>query len=117
MIESDDPEVQTFIEDVVATNEELFEILEALRDLVFDIYPGVNERIKYGGIMFSLEGDDFGGLFVYTEHVTFEFSDGARLPDPKGLLEGTGARRRHLKFESLADIEANDTAFYVKKAV
>ncbi|ELY93551.1 hypothetical protein C482_19174 [Natrialba chahannaoensis JCM 10990] len=116
MIESADPEVQTFIEDVCATDGELYEVLEALRDLVFDIYPAVDERMMYGGIMFSLE-DDFGAVFVHTEHVTFEFTDGVQLPDPNGLLEGTGERRRHLKFETLADIEANDTTFYVERAV
>lgn len=35
----------------------------------------------YGGIMFS-PGDDFGGLFVYKNHVSFEFGNGAKFVAP-----------------------------------
>ncbi|MEY7851431.1 hypothetical protein AB7C87_19780 [Natrarchaeobius sp. A-rgal3] len=73
MIESEDSEVQTFIEDVVVRDDDTPEILEAVRRTVFEHYPDADERMMYGGIMFSLE-EDFGAVFVHTHHVTVEFS-------------------------------------------
>ena len=58
----------------------------------------------YGGIIFSL-ADDFGGIFVYKNHVSFEFSYGYKLDDPSKLLEGNGKYRRHLKIKSIEDLE------------
>jgi hypothetical protein len=41
----------------------------------------------------------------FTAHVNLMFSRGVDLPDPAGLLEGTGKRARHVKLRSLADID------------
>ncbi len=95
---------------------EKFEILQNLRKIVFSNYPKTNERMIYGGIMFSLE-DDFGGLFVRKNHVSFEFSSGANMNDPHNILEGTGKFRRHLKVRSLADIEDKKVDFFVKQSL
>ncbi len=35
----------------------------------------------YGGIMFSLD-DDFGGIFVRKNHISFEFGNGFAMDDP-----------------------------------
>ena len=96
------------------TDDEKFNILVKLREIVFNNYPETNERIMYGGIMFSLE-DDFGGLFVSKNHISFEFSNGFRMDDPKNLLEGTGKFRRHLKIKSFDGIEDKDVQFFVKQ--
>ena len=108
--------VQKFLEDIMMIDPEKFEILTQLRQVVFSNYPKTNERMMYGGIMFSLE-DDFGGLFVRKQHISFEFSNGFTMNDPKKLLEGTGKFRRHLKIRSLADIEDKKVDFFVKQAV
>jgi hypothetical protein len=39
------------------------------------------------------------------EHVTFIFLRGAALPDPGGLLEGTGKSVRHVKVRTTADVK------------
>jgi len=39
------------------------------------------------------------------EHVTFIFLRGAALPDPEGLLEGTGKSVRHVKVRTAADVK------------
>ncbi len=93
---SDNPQVQAFLDDIESHDSHKFELLHELRQQVFSIYPDVKERIMYGGIMFSLE-TDFGGLFVYKNHLSFEFSSGSKMSDPKQLLEGSGKYRRHLK--------------------
>jgi hypothetical protein len=33
------------------------------------------------------------------------FSKGTELPDPEGLLEGTGKRARHVKLRSIGDVD------------
>ncbi len=68
----------------------------------------------YGGIMFSLDGD-LGGLFVRKNHISFEFTEGFLMNDPKGMLEGKGKYRRHLKIRTLADIANKDVEFFVKQ--
>ena len=39
----------------------------------------------------------FGCVNVFTEHVNVGFFQGTELPDPNGLLEGTGKFMRHVK--------------------
>ena len=108
--------VQKFLEDIKMFDSEKFEILQKLRKIVFSNYPKTNERIMYGGIMFSLE-DDFGGLFVRKKHISFEFGSGAYMNDPDKILEGTGKHRRHLKIRSLADIEDKKVDFFLKQSL
>ena len=114
MKKSKNEQVQKLLEEIMIFDSEKFEILQNLRKIVFSNYPKTNERIMYGGIMFSLE-DDFGGLFVRKKHVSFEFGSGAFMNDPHKMLEGTGKFRRHLKIRSLADIEDKKVDFFVKQ--
>jgi len=116
MKKSNNEGVQSFLEEFMMVDSEKFEILQNLRKIVFANYPKTNERIMYGGIMFSLE-DDFGGLFVRKNHISFEFISGAYMNDPHKFLEGTGKLRRHLKIRSLADLEDKELDFYVKQSV
>jgi hypothetical protein len=39
----------------------------------------------------------FGYVNVFTSHVNVGFFEGAALPDPAGLLQGTGKFMRHVK--------------------
>ena len=80
--------VQTFLDQTAHAEPEKFAILQALRQIVFDIYPAVEERIMYGGIMFSVEEKDFGGLFLRKNHISFEFGNGHSMKDPENHLEG-----------------------------
>lgn len=109
-------QVQKLLEKIMMIDFEKFEILQELRKIVFSNFPETNERIMYGGIMFSLEYD-FGGLFVRKNHISLEFSFGASMNDPQKILEGTGKLRRHLKIRSLADIENKTVDFFVKQSL
>lgn len=116
MKKSNNEGVQIFLEEFMMVDSEKFEILQNLRKIVFANFPEVNERIMYGGIMFSLE-DDFGGLFVRKKHVSLEFVHGAEMNDPKNLLEGTGKFRRHLKVRCLTDVQDKNADFFVKQSL
>ncbi len=41
----------------------------------------------------------------FRAHVNLMFANGARLPDPAGLLEGTGKHARHVKLRTAADVD------------
>jgi hypothetical protein len=111
---SHNKQVQTFLKEVEMMDCEKYEILQKLRDLVFTQYPQTTERMMYGGITFSLE-NNFGGLFVYKHHVSFEFSNGFMMSDPDTLLEGSGKFRRHLKIKTLSDIDDKKIDFFVQQ--
>ena len=108
--------VEKYLEEIMMINDNQFNILQKLREIVFEVYPKTNERIIYGGIMFSLD-DDFGGIFVRKNHISFEFGNGFAMNDPDKLLEGKGKFRRHLKIRSLSDIDDKKVEFFVKQSV
>ncbi|MCD4752983.1 MAG: DUF1801 domain-containing protein [Anaerolineaceae bacterium] len=116
MKKSKDEQVQKFLDEMMMIDDEKFNVLQLLREIVLNNYPKTCERMMYGGIMLSHE-DDFGGLFVRKNHISFEFINGFTMNDPKKLLEGTGKFRRHLKIISLSDIKDKKVEFFVKQAV
>ena len=115
MVDTDADDVRRFLEDVETTNEVGFEILQSVRELVYEHYPDAREEVKYGGLVFSLEAV-FTGIFVHENHVTLEFSHGATFDDPDGLLEGEGKHRRHLTLESSADVRRERVEPFVEQA-
>ena len=103
----------------IAMNAE--EITLAIDRLVVDIAPTAAKRKMYGGIVFEAEADNpdtrFGGYFVYAKHVGMEFTKGALLDDPDGILQGRGKMRRHIKLTSLADVEEQRVGQFVRQAI
>ena len=116
MRQSQDKKVQSFLDEMQDFDASKHDILQALREIVLNAAPRVSERMMYGGIMFSL-ADDFGGIFAYKNHVSFEFSQGADMQDAKGVLEGKGKLRRHLKITNMDDIQAKNVVGFVTQAV
>ena len=89
-------------------------IVQQVRKLVFSVLPTASERVMYGGIMFTLD-TDFGGVFVYKNHVSAEFTNGVHMRDPENLLEGGGKLRRHIKLHSLDDIENRKLEVFIRQ--
>ncbi len=110
---SKDERVRKFLADTGDASVERLKILDKMRGIVFARFPKVGERIMYGGIMFSVDGEDFGGLFVYKNHISFEFSFGAFMKDEGKILEGGGKLRRHLKILDIGDVEKKKVKFFV----
>jgi len=57
----------------------------------------VRELLHDGCPVACLGDAPFGYVNVFTSHVNVGFFHGASLPDPAGLLEGTGKSMRHVK--------------------
>ena len=111
-MKSKNEKVQNFLEGILIIDAEQYNSLIEMRKIVFDIYPETVERMMYGGIMFSLNSEDFGGLFVRKNHISFEFGNGYKMKDPYKYLEGSGKFRRHLKIRTQADIKNKEVVFF-----
>ena len=108
--------VQALLEDIRLVGEEQFQIVEAVRALVKKTIKPLSEEVKYGGILF-VSDVQFGGVFAYKEHVSVEFSHGAKITDREGFLEGGGKGRRHIKLRAVGDIKAKKLASYLSLAL
>lgn len=61
---------------------------------------------KFGSFddLVDIAEDDFEPIVRELRSVILGFYQGAKLPDPEALLEGTGKNMRHVKIQSLGDI-------------
>jgi hypothetical protein len=57
----------------------------------------VRELMHDGAPTACVEDAPFGYVNAFKDHVNVGFFQGAELPDPAGLLEGSGKRMRHVK--------------------
>ena len=86
-----------------------------MRTKILQIADTVDEEVKYGGILFAAPVP-FCGIFVYKQHVSVEFSHGAKIEDPYGFLGGQGKGRRHVKLHTLEDLEKKYLTDYLRLA-
>jgi hypothetical protein len=107
--------VQALLDEMRDHRADHFAIVSRVREIVLQSGAAISEEIKYGGILFSARAP-FCGIFSYAGHVTLEFSDGAALPDPHGMLLGQGKLRRHIKLFSVSDIKDRHVAAYIELA-
>lgn len=61
-----------------------------------DCGPDVGEMLNDGCPVACVEDAPFGYVNAFKAHVNVGFFHGADLPDPGGLLEGSGRRMRHV---------------------
>ena len=85
---------------------ELAAIERALRATIRAEVPDAVEQVDFGNrlIAFGRSMKMRGLLFAIIAHqswVNLQLADGAVLPDPSGLIEGTGKRIRHVKIRSV----------------
>jgi hypothetical protein len=74
-------------------------------------------EILHDGCPVACLGDvPFGYVNVFTSHVNVGFFQGASLPDPAHLLQGTGKFMRHVKLQPGTAIDAASLASLIKTA-
>jgi len=91
-------------------------LVEGLRKFVANAAPQLEEKIKWGNLTWTARGN-VCWVIVYGDHVDFGFFAGAELKDPKGLLEGTGKKLRHIKVYAEGDIKPREFAALLKQAI
>jgi hypothetical protein len=87
------------------------ELAREARRLIFDVLPQTVEvvwtRQKIAGYGTGPKKmtEHFSYISPHKKHINFGFYYGRELPDPAGLLEGTGELMRHVKIKSVAELE------------
>lgn len=109
--------VRDLLDGLQSADAEAYEVVTAIRDLIYEVHPATTEKMMYGGIVFFIGKEMYSGVFANKKHVTLELSKGFLMEDPAGHLEGKGKYRRHLKIRSLEDITAKQLPFYLAQAV
>ena len=97
-----DPSITEFLEKF---SPEVREICLNLRSLVYRLAPDANEIVYtgWGNIQFYFANkpkSHFCAINPLKGRVDFFFMRATELPDPAGLLQGTGKKLRHVKINS-----------------
>jgi hypothetical protein len=77
-----------------------------LRAIVYEVLPKAEEKVYPTGWTVAIykDGEDICAISPKKARCNFFLWQGAHLPDPDGLLEGTGKNARHVKISSPDDI-------------
>ncbi|MBU1469243.1 MAG: DUF1801 domain-containing protein [candidate division Zixibacteria bacterium] len=97
-----DPQVGAFIEKL---DPEFREIASRIRKLIIEVIPDVSETFKWNQPVYERDG-----LICYIgsfkEHICLGFYHGAFLADPEKHLQGDGRQLRHIKINSVEDLQS-----------
>ncbi|MDQ5823001.1 MAG: DUF1801 domain-containing protein [Chloroflexota bacterium] len=79
---------------------------ELIRDVMPDVVevPWPRQRIAGYGVGPKKMTEHFCYISVHKSHIDLGFNYGSELPDPDGLLQGTGKLFRHLKITTPEDL-------------
>lgn len=107
------PDFDAYLKDQSPKNQT---IIRALRKFVRETSPKLVEAVKWGNGCWI--GENGPVAYVYSDKgfVQFGFFHGAKLKDPKGLLEGKGKYVRHTKVHAPAEIDKRAFAALLKQA-
>jgi hypothetical protein len=81
-----------------------------------DCGPDVRELLHDGHPTACVGDAAFGYANAFTAHVNIGFFRGAQLPDPAGLLQGTGKYMRHVKLRPDTVVDASSLAALIAAA-
>lgn len=85
--------------------------------LAHELVEDAADVVAMGYSFTERPGDAFCHIAVNAESVDLGFDDGARLPDPQRLLQGSGRRARHLRIESLDDLREQHVGRFLRAAI
>jgi len=104
----------------VDNSTDLTGVADKVMALISQICPLAVGRIMYGGTVYETQGGIPStmvcGVFIYKNHVSLEFTNGAILDDPDKQLAGKGKLRRHIKLNTSKDITEKNVAGFLKAA-
>lgn len=93
------------------------EICLAIRSCLKDSFPELEEAWKWSRPVYWHKGKYICYFIANKADVNLGLERGAHLEDPKGLLKGTGANMRHLKFKTLDDFDREYARSLIKQAI
>ncbi|HEX5015738.1 MAG TPA: DUF1801 domain-containing protein [Candidatus Limnocylindrales bacterium] len=82
------------------------ETARALRQVLVAAFPEAVEQVDFGNKLLAVGKsmamrDLTFAIIPHSGHVNLQLADGLEVPDPTGLVEGTGKRIRHVKVRSV----------------
>jgi len=111
-------------EDVLAAAEgSLAEMCTTLRKIIVGLHKAhveicwPKQKIASYGVGPKKMTEHYAYIAVFKAHLNLGFYYGAGLPDPKGMLEGTGKNLRHVKLRDLATCKSPAIKALVKAAI
>lgn len=107
------PDVQAHIAGIDPTVRPL---VEQLRAVVLTQAPALEETIKWRNLFYVRKGN-VCAIVPHRAHVNLEFWRGTELPDPQGVLEGTGKAARHVKVRTPEDADSDALTELLRQAV
>ena len=113
----------TFEDLLEITEESLRPIVTALREVIVEVDPDACEVVRLGdraatyGVGPRKMLDGYAYIIPHKRWVNLGFYQGVDLADPEGLLEGTGAKMRHVKIRSMDDANWTAVRLLVKGAL
>ncbi|MDI6723684.1 MAG: DUF1801 domain-containing protein [Methanobacterium sp.] len=93
-------------------NPKMNKVALKLRNLILEMFPDMNEVIKWKNLVYEKEGY-VCAILIHKAHINIEFWRGTEFQDPENRLEGTGKKLRHIKIKSESDIDVE----YIKKLI
>lgn len=98
------------------------ELAGAARNLLYSILPELTEiiwtrqKISGYGTGPKKMTEHFCYIAPCKSHVDLGFNYGSELPDPSGLLEGSGKLMRHIKIKSLKELDSEAIEALIRAA-
>lgn len=92
------------------------EIVEGVRKVILKAAPEATEVVKWAQPVYESNGP-FAYIKAFKNYVNFGFWRGIDIPDPEGILEGTGEKMRHVKLSGISDIREELFEDFVKEAI
>ena len=97
---------------IAARSPEMAKLTRAIMAKMRPRFPGAVEMVydKKNSLVIGFCADErasnvINSIAVYTKWINLYFFEGNSLPDPEGLLQGTGTMVRHIRLDSAADLD------------
>ena len=92
------------------------EIVSNLRNLVIEAEPKAVEVFKWNQPVYEWNGPVVY-IKAFKNHINFGFWRGIDLPDPEGVLSGTGKKMRHVQLRAVEDIDRDQLQMFIRAAL
>ena len=102
---------------------EMRPIAKRLREIVTKVDPDTVEVVRLGdraatyGVGPKKMSEGYSYVLPHKNWVNLGFYKGADLPDPAGIMEGTGKKLRHVKVRSVEDAERPEIRALIEEAL